>query len=208
MGTGPDFNATVDGTYRVETIKLTPDIGPNCNFSPTEVVVERSSPQFEIEFLSNAFVDESTIQVNTIDSGSGNYEFSLNNGPFQVSNIFSGIPLGNHTITVRDNTTICNDIIIEFTAIDYPTFFTPNNDGVNDTWNIRDLRNRNHPEAIIRIYNRLGRLVAVIRPSGLGWNGQNNSGKVEPSSDYWFEVEFMFEGKLTKFRAHFSLLRR
>ncbi len=59
-----------------------------------------------------------------------------------------------------------------------------------------------------QIYNKHGRLVAEIEPSGLGWNGYNNSGKKEPSSDYWFLLEFDYNGVPTKVRGHFALLRR
>ena len=48
---------------------------------------------------------------------------------------------GTHTITVRDISGRCGDFVFTFVAIDYPNFFTPNDDGINDTWNIPDLQN-------------------------------------------------------------------
>jgi gliding motility-associated-like protein len=43
-------------------------------------------------------------------------------------------------------------------------FFTPNNDGDNETWNIADLKN--HPEALVNIYDRFGKLITQIKPTG------------------------------------------
>ena len=206
IATGPVHNATIEGTYRVETEKLSSDVGFNCNYNPTEVVVTSSEPKFEINFLTGSFAESSIVEVIILDSALGNYQFALDNGPFQDFNRFYDITPGLHTITIRDFTSRCSDFVYEFRALDYPRFFTPNDDGVNDTWNIYDLRN--NPEASISIYARTGRLVAVIKPSGLGWNGINSSGKKEISSDYWFLVEFLKDGVMTSFKGNFSLLRK
>ena len=206
VGTGPNYNATEAGTYTAQTTKLTVDIGPDCNYNSAEVVVNSSTPRFEVNFITGVFNDNSTVEILTLDSGLGFYEFSLDNGPFQEFNKFFNVPPGDHTITVRDLSGLCGNLVFEFTALEYPKFFTPNDDGVNDTWNIRDLQN--DLDATIKIFDRSGRLVAQIKPSNLGWNGYNGDGKKEPSSDYWFLVEFTHNGVPTSFRGHFSLLRR
>jgi gliding motility-associated-like protein len=206
VGTGSDYLAEAAGTYVVETTKLTPDVGPNCNYNPTEVEVVASIPQFEINFLTEVFDNSTTVEIVTVDPGLGFYRFSLDNGPFQEFNRFYNVGPGTHTITIHDISGRCGDFIFSFISLDYPNFFTPNDDGVNDTWNIPDLQN--DLNATIKIFNRLGRLVAEIKPSGLGWNGFNDSGKKEPSTDYWFEVQFTNNGIPTTFRGHFSLLRK
>ena len=206
VGTGSNHDAVEAGTYTVETTKRTPDVGSNCNYAPTEVVVNSSSPKFEVNFITSTFAQSSTVEIITIEESLGRYQFSLNNGPFQDFNRFYNIPPGNHTITVRDLRSLCGDFVYGFSALDYPKFFTPNNDGVNDTWNIYDLQNDS--EATVKIFSRLGRLVATIKTSGLGWNGFNNNGKKETSSDYWFLVEFTHNGVPTSFKGNFSLLRR
>ncbi|MFY0631010.1 MAG: T9SS type B sorting domain-containing protein [Flavobacteriaceae bacterium] len=207
VGTGPDYLATEAGTYTAETTKLTVDVGPDCNYSPTEVVVVESRPRFEILFLSPPFALLTTIEIKVLDAGLGYYDYSLDNGPFQDFVRFYDITPGDHTVTVRDLSGNCGNFILNFKTLGYPNFFTPNDDGINDTWNIPDLTN--DPEAVIRIYSRLGRLIKEFKPStDIGWNGYNNSGKKEPSSDYWFAVEFMNNGVLTTFRGNFALLRR
>tara|TARA_B100001059_G_C17463358_1_gene393275 strand:- start:374 stop:568 length:195 start_codon:yes stop_codon:yes gene_type:complete len=53
----------------------------------------------------------------------------------------------------------------------------------------------------------IGKTCCRNQTNGLGWNGFNNAGKKEPSSDYWFEVQFSNKGIPTIFRGHFALLR-
>lgn len=205
VGTGPNYEATEIGIYTVETIKLTPDVGSDCNYNPAQVEVRASSPQAEITFLTEPFDPQTNIRVDFIDPGLGTYEYRLNNGSFQTSNIFLGIPYGDHIITIRDTSNLCGDITLPFRAIGYPTFFTPNDDGVNDTWNIPHLSN--FPDATIKIFDRYGKLVKEISPSGAGWNGIANNGNPLPSSSYWFRAEYTLNGVQRSYVAYFALQR-
>lgn len=206
VGTGINYNAIIAGTYTVETVKLTQNNGTECNYKSAEVVVNSSSPIFEINILTNDFSGFYTVEVDVIDNGLGYYEYSLDTGPFQNFTRFYNVEPGIHTIKVRDKSNLCGDFSYQFTALNYPRFFTPNEDGINDSWNIKDLRNI--PDATIKIFTRLGRLVSIIKPNGLGWNGNNNLGKKESGSDYWFIVEYIRNGVFTEFRGNFSMLRK
>ncbi|HLS29788.1 MAG TPA: T9SS type B sorting domain-containing protein [Flavobacteriaceae bacterium] len=63
----------------------------------------------------------------------------------------------------------------------YPDFFMPNEDGINDTWNIIGLENQS--DAIIYIFDRYGKLLTQIRPDREGWDGAFH-GKNMPSNEY------------------------
>jgi len=89
--------------------------------------------------------------------------------------------------------------------IHYPNYFTPNGDGVHETWNIFDLAQQ--PDSIISIFDRYGKLLKQITPSGIGWDGKYN-GKDMPSSDYWFTVEYTTQtNQKGIFKSHFTLKR-
>jgi gliding motility-associated-like protein len=92
------------------------------------------------------------------------------------------------------------------TVIDYPLYFTPNGDGVNDRWNIVGLNNQ--PSAKIYIFDRYGKLLKQLSPVGSGWDGTFN-GQLMPSNDYWFTVEYQEPntGETQEFKAHFTLKR-
>ncbi|WP_188362110.1 T9SS type B sorting domain-containing protein, partial [Flavobacterium orientale] len=144
------------------------------------------------------------ITVN-VTGGLGDYEYQLDNGPFQDSNVFTDVSAGSHTITVRDkNDGGCDTVIIIKTAINYPLFFTPNGDGYNDTWNIIGLGDQ--PFAKIYIFDRYGKLLKQISPTSNGWDGTFN-GQPLPSTDYWFTVTYEEDAQMKEFKAHFSLKR-
>lgn len=135
---------------------------------------------------------------------------------YQDSTIFENITYGFHTFYVRDKNG-CGITIYEVFLLSYPKFLTPNNDGKYDTWNIDDVNAYNNNLAIntsnfntitnVTIFNRYGKIMAVINPKGNGWDG-NYKGKPAPQSSYWFSANLInFKGeKLTK-EGVFSLER-
>lgn len=73
----------------------------------------------------------------------------------------------------------------EILVIHYPKYFTPNGDGIHDTWKIIGLEAKHN--AKIYIFDRYGKLMKQIDPLGEGWNGKYN-GEDIPSTDYWFTL--------------------
>ena len=92
----------------------------------------------------------------------------------------------------------------EILVIHYPKYFTPNGDGTHDTWKIVGLEAKHN--AKIYIFDRYGKLIKQINPTGDGWNGMYN-GQQAPSTDYWFNVEYTENEQPKQFKAHFSLKR-
>jgi gliding motility-associated-like protein len=166
--------------------------------------VSKYAPFIEITF-SDAFDNASFISVNVLGAGSGNYEYQIDDSLFQDSNIFNNVAAGDHIISVRDKNGHCNPAPINAVIINYPKFFTPNGDGVNDTWNITHLLSTNS-SAPIFIFDRYGKLIKKITPSTDGWNGMFN-GQPLPSTDYWFTVDYSEKGTAKIFKSHFTLKR-
>ncbi|WP_100613657.1 T9SS type B sorting domain-containing protein [Confluentibacter citreus] len=81
-----------------------------------------------------------------------------------------------------------------------PKFFTPNNDGTHDYWQVYD--NANVISAI-NIYNRYGKLLKSLAPNSEGWNGTFN-GRLLESDDYWYAIT-LNTGEVIN--GHFSLKR-
>ncbi|WP_134397257.1 T9SS type B sorting domain-containing protein [Flavobacterium psychrophilum] len=169
--------------------------------SPRAVITSNISepPATIVATPSNYFADLQTITVTVTPAGE--YEYQIDNGAFQNSNIFANVSAGLHNITVR------NECVSKSTTayiVDYPRFFTPNGDGYHDTWNIPELKNQ--ANAKVLIFDRFGKLLTEIRPSGSGWNGTFN-GKELPSTDYWFVVTYEENGITKEHKSHFSMKR-
>lgn len=191
------FQAMQSGVYTVmATNKVT-----GCSSAKTPATVIKSEAAIITYSVSPDFTLRPTLTV--ITDGVGNYEYQLDNDTFQDNPIFTNLSSGEHNITVRDKNG-CGTSTVEATIINYPRFFTPNNDGYNDTWNVTDLKDYQNTE--IQIYDRFGKLLTKITPYGRGWDGIYN-GKRMPSTDYWFVIYFEKEGVQKIFKAHFSLKR-
>jgi gliding motility-associated-like protein len=150
-------------------------------------------------------VDLSTNNSVTITtSGKGNYEFSLDNefGPFQKSNFFDQVSAGIHDVYIID-TKGCGTVKKTIAVVGVPKFFTPNQDGFNDFWNIKGIDATFNSKSIIYIFDRYGKLLKQMLPSSLGWDGTLNGAPL-PSDDYWFTLE-LEDGREVK--GHFSLKR-
>ncbi|MGB1231440.1 MAG: T9SS type B sorting domain-containing protein, partial [Winogradskyella sp.] len=91
------------------------------------------------------------------------------------------------------------------TVIDYPLYFTPNGDSYHQTWNITDTDNE-LGNAKIYIFDRYGKLLKELSPTGNGWDGTYN-GKPMPTSDYWFKIIYTESGQQKEFKANFTLKR-
>lgn len=154
---------------------------------------------------SNINIDQETITI-TMDDNSINYEYAIDNGPFQSSNSFTDLIDGEYTLFVRDSNG-CVEKSTSFTIfIDkfiVPSFFTPNGDNQNDTWLITDTRNT---ITKIRIFNRYGKLLKEISPQSPFWDGTFNNNLMS-SNDYWYLIEGNRDGKPYVLRGHFALKR-
>ncbi|APX99678.1 T9SS type B sorting domain-containing protein [Lacinutrix venerupis] len=136
--------------------------------------------------------------------GLGAYEYTIDNinNSYQNSNVFTNITPGVHTAYVRDINN-CGISEAKFSIIDFPSFFTPNGDTINDFWQVKGISNLFQPNSKIFIFNRFGRLITQIKPSSKGWDGTVN-GIPLPQSDYWFSVTLQ-DGRV--YKNHFTLKR-
>ena len=157
--------------------------------------------------VTNAFTQNQTIEV--LIEGYGTYQYSLDDGPRQDSNVFENVSFGTHYITIWDNENgvvySCDELVISnIQIIDFPRYFTPNGDGIHDTWNIVGLADQLN--TAIYIFDRYGKLIKQISSAGAGWDGTFN-GQDLPSDDYWFRVDYYEQNVAKQFKSHFSLKR-
>ncbi len=84
-------------------------------------------------------------------------------------------------------------------------FFTPNGDGENDVWCIKNIEH--FPDAMIRIYDRFGKNVyeATEYCQDNAWNGKDKNGRDLPSTDYWYTIDVQSSDRV--YYGHVTLLR-
>ena len=125
------------------------------------------------------------------------------------TNKTDSLPLGIHTLQVQDSIgcSAKQEIKIKATEPEPDMFFTPNGDGENDRWTIKNLdayKNRN--SVTVRIYDRYGKLIYSANSTDFesGWDGTYNGVKM-PSTDYWYEIDIHNIDK--QYFGHFTLIR-
>jgi gliding motility-associated-like protein len=199
-GDSPLYDITSAGTFtvvvtnNVTTCSDTDSITATFSSEPEDAFATLITPAFSIGL--------STIEVTAV-GGFGIYEYSLDGIDWQSSPIFMDLPNGNYSIFVRDIQG-CGMLLTEIIqTITYNNYFTPNQDGYNDTWNVYLPESY---EGVIHIYDRYGKLLKQISPYGEGWDGTYN-GNPLPSTDYWFKVEYLENNQKKEFKSHFSLKR-
>ena len=150
--------------------------------------------------------DSNNVQI--VVSGGGSYEYAVNGGPFQDSPEFRDLPPGENTVVVNDTNGCGTTEPIPFLVVGYPKFFTPNGDGIHDSWNIEGIETLTDP--VVFIFDRFGKLLKQLDDTSPGWDGTFN-GRPLPSSDYWFRLEYTRQENgvpvANVLRSHFSLKR-
>ncbi|MEP6431924.1 MAG: T9SS type B sorting domain-containing protein [Nonlabens ulvanivorans] len=187
------INVQAAGNY---TVTVTDDNG--CTDTETITV-----SNYETTVITNIELRQFTLRDNRLEvsvTGSGPWEYSIDNFFYQSSPVFANLLPGYYDVYVR-SLNGCDQVTAPATIIAAPNFFTPNQDGFHDYWQVIAIETE--PDAQIFIFDRFGKLLKQLSPTGIGWDGTYN-GNPMPSTDYWFKV-VLNDGQ--SFRGHFSLKR-
>ena len=217
--TAPNGNESFGSQITIEsgglyTVMATTTNGTLC--ARTREIQVNESIVATITDADVTIVDDSennSISIDPTNLGIGDYQYALinedgNQTSFQDIPLFENLAGGFYTIVVEDKNGCRPNATLEVSVIEYPKFFTPNNDGINDTWAIKGANSTFYPNAQINIFNRFGKVVAQIEVDTPGWTG-TYGGKTLPSDDYWFSIILVDRNGRTRNRkGNFSLLRR
>lgn len=184
------------GLYKVEVTN-------NQGCSRTRTLTVTASDIAKITNVNIVDLAESN-SISVTVTGSGDYVYGLDEefGTYQSGSVFNNVTAGIHTVFVKDLNG-CGIVPKEVAILGIPNFFTPNDDGYNDYWNIKGVNASFNAKTIIYIFDRYGKLLNQISPTSQGWDGTYN-GRQMPATDYWYSVQ-LEDGRVVK--GHFSLKR-
>jgi gliding motility-associated-like protein len=94
------------------------------------------------------------------------------------------------------------NITIGLSGLSIPNTFTPNNDGINDYWNIKGIEN--YPTVMVQIFNRYGQKVFESRGYNQPFDGLSNGAQL-PTGVYYYIINLnancsLVSGSLTLIR--------
>lgn len=196
--TNETLDVNEEGNYTVEV--FTKD-AISCSRTRTINVTASDIAHLDSVSISD-LSDYNTVEANV--SGTGNYEYSLDDpdGSYQESSLFENVRPGIHDLYINDKNG-CGKVSKTVAVLGIPKFFTPNNDGYNDYWNLQGADDTFNSGAKILIFDRYGKLIKQLTTSGDGWDG-TFTGNPMPADDYWYTLK-LEDGREAK--GHFSLKR-
>ena len=151
----------------------------------------------ETPIIESVVSNRDSIIITT--SNSGDFLYSLDGIIFQSSSTFYNVEIGWYIIYVKDQD--CGSMVsLNHFHLDIPKFFTPNNDGINDTFNLLGIEN--YSSSQVAIFDRYGKLLKITSNSSFEWDGTYGNQNM-PSDDYWYSI--FIEGQ--KLTGHITLKR-
>jgi len=172
------------GTFSVAFLLIT-ELG--CHDSLVNEIVMQSPPEFALLFTGDtATFNNDTIQVEVV----GEFDSVLWNDNISGS-IFMITKAGTYTVSVFRNDCFTTS---SFTIHDHPeakagimTLFTPNGDGYNDFWVIRNMESLGSCSA--RVFDSWGNQVYENADYQNTWDGRSDMAEL-PSGPYYYVVSF------------------
>jgi len=178
------FSGLAAGSYTV--------VVRDANLCTSEVVVTITEP----EVLA---IGHTTVPSSCPDTPDGSISLAITGGTQPYNAIWSdgltgisrtNIPDGSYSVIVTDANGCAASLTIELEnsgsadCVVAHEIITPNNDGFNDTWKIRNIEL--FPDAEVLVYNRWGKLVFKTKNiSDNEWDGTSD-GKLLPTDSYHY----------------------
>ncbi len=181
------FNNLSAGYYVLHVID-----NNNCDVSEPVLVPQPDALQMNVEVEDPFCRNSRTGKINVSAVGGVEpYLYSLNNSTSDVSYL-QNIPSGEYVVSVVDgNNCKSTEMLITLTDVDVdclriPNVFTPNADGVNDTWEIVNIEM--FPAAEVHIFNRWGQLMFTSKGYAEPWDGSYR-GHFVPAGTYLYVID-------------------
>jgi gliding motility-associated-like protein len=187
----PNSNTLMTGTYTVTVLAVNGCTGTGkTNVTFNEIPIILAGPDTLLKFI---FKTEMKAKLSPSETG----EWSLISGSGHFADIHSPTTRvtelsGGENIflwKVRNGSCEASDEVI-ITVYDpfIPSVITPNGDGKNDYFKIRDIIDQDQVELII--FNRWGNEEFSNRNYSNDWDGRNNKGAELPNDTYFYILKF------------------
>lgn len=192
----PAITTNIPGDYWVEVTQNHPFL--NCKNNVNFKLIPSSKATITAIETAEWTDNKNAITINT--TGTGIYQYSIDGENYQDSNQFTNLINGRKIVFVKDLNG-CKTTMDEVFLLMYPRFFTPNQDGFNDNWEIKFLNFEK--ERAITIFDKNGKIIKHLASTSESWDGKLNGADL-PADDYWFVVTSPDEKEI---KGHFSLKR-
>ncbi|MDA7787413.1 gliding motility-associated C-terminal domain-containing protein, partial [bacterium] len=182
------FSPKISGVG-VHDITYTYNLGP-CVATDVETINIENSPLNVYYSIEQETCSEGGIMIHAHTmNGSGYYEYQWSDGSYNNPLTYANNNIYNVLVSDADNCFKLLDSISfdnELECIEMVNTFTPNSDGINDTWN-PDFSN--YDEVSLIIFNKWGNQIIQFNSSTIEWDGKTIDGVDLPSGTYYYILE-------------------
>ena len=127
--------------------------------------------------------------------------------PFTTPSISTTYTLQKSECNINSTSTVQITIQDCETTFTVPNIFTPNNDGVNETWGVKFNQVRDVKEFSMNIYNRWGMPILQTDLPNLRWDGYTTSGIQCGNGVYFFVCTFKVNDEPKTLKNNITLIR-
>jgi gliding motility-associated-like protein len=194
----PSTISNVAGNYSVNVVAILGTGSNTCSTSSTGNLVVFATPTISLSQNSISVCDGEAVSLNVNNPlpSPANYNWSYNNtnGTFIMIPQISLNESGTYTVTVTDVNGCENSstvqILVKSCGYEIPVLLTPNDDGKNDAFVIKNIQL--YPNCKVQIFNRWGSAIYSKVGYQNDWKGTfdlGNGGKL-PAASYFILIEF------------------
>lgn len=196
--TTPTIEVNTAGIYTVSVTNLE----TGCNITRSHEIENSNIANFSFE-IEDTTQENNTINIIVSPESLGDYEYAIEYPfDFQDDPFFEDLAPGFYDVFVRDKNG-CGIKKDRVGLLGVRDFFTPNNDGIHDYWQLEGIVKANFRVEYIRVFDRYGKLITSFDQNSKGWDGTYN-GEQMPANDYWYTIKIEDEILL---KGHFTLKR-
>jgi gliding motility-associated-like protein len=206
---------TVAGSYNV-SLSVTSNSGCTGSSSASPITIyAKPKADFTSEYLLSRGM-ETDWRFNFTGNNASSFDWRFEDGQTSTS----GGPLlmtfndtGNFRVRlIVSSPDFCLDSISKFIFLKpellfwLPTSFTPNNDGLNETFGPNTTFGLS--KYSMKVYDRWGSTLFVSNDPAKGWNGRDPKGELLPDGVYPYSITFRYiDGKLFVYNGSVTILR-
>ena len=182
-----EFSPSIAG-IGTHTITYTYTLGP-CVATDIETITINTSPIVIQSTIEQESCSEGGLMIHAHPMhGLGYYAYQWSDG--SLENPLTYANAGNYNVLISDANdcyTLLDNIVVDssLSCIEMTNTFSPNNDGINDTWNL-DFSTYN--EAKLVIFNKWGSEVASFNELNISWDGIYEGSDL-PAGTYYYIVQ-------------------
>lgn len=181
--TGSEFDPTKTGPGEYVITYTLNQVGNTCPGRARQTVIVLPAPSITVANATVRRGNEVELNKNSVDSLSYYWTPSVGLSSPVIAQPFAG-PDTTTTYQVRATSPqgcqfTAKLTVTVITILFIPDAFTPNNDGVNDSWEIRGIAD--FPDCQIEVYNRWGNPVFVSQGYQKPWDGRSGGQDLPPA---------------------------